>query len=103
MSHCLRWLGACLLAKRFCYEVDMASKLVAADERRSKRATESCQSAFKFGSDAISMMFTAARVAPINLARRRSIFALPICGLTSLSLVIWPSVWPFDHGWTSAA
>ena len=58
MSHCLRWLGARLLAKRFCYEVDMASKLVAADERRSKRATESCQSAFKFGSDAISMMFT---------------------------------------------
>jgi hypothetical protein len=27
-----------------------------------------CQSAFKFGSDAISMMFTAAQVAPINLA-----------------------------------
>jgi hypothetical protein len=27
-----------------------------------------CQSAFKFGSDAISMMFTVAQVAPINLA-----------------------------------
>ena len=27
-----------------------------------------CQSAFKFGSDAISMMSTAAQVAPINLA-----------------------------------
>jgi hypothetical protein len=29
---------------------------------------ECCQSAFKFGSDAISMMFTVAQVAPINLA-----------------------------------
>ena len=31
----------CILAERFCYEVDMAGKLVMADERRPKRATES--------------------------------------------------------------
>jgi hypothetical protein len=30
-----------VLAERFCYEVDIASKLVMADECRSKRATES--------------------------------------------------------------
>ena len=31
----------CILAERFCYEVDIAGKLVMADERRPKRATES--------------------------------------------------------------
>jgi hypothetical protein len=31
----------CVLAERFCYEVDIASKLIMADERRSERSTES--------------------------------------------------------------
>jgi len=30
----------CILAERFCYEVDIAGKLVMADERRPKRATK---------------------------------------------------------------
>ncbi len=64
-------------------------------------------SARNFGSDAISMRF-GVQVGPINLACRRSIFALPyIWRLTSLSLVMCPSVWPFDQGsvmaaWTAA-
>jgi hypothetical protein len=40
-----------------------------------------------------------AQVAPTRRAWSKSIFARPhICRLMNLSLVIRPSVWPFDHG-----
>jgi hypothetical protein len=42
--------------------------------------------------------------APMTRAWRRSSFPRPyIWRFTSLSLVIWPSVWPFDQGSPSAA
>jgi hypothetical protein len=50
---------------------------------------QGCEIASNCGSDAVSMIFASGYVAPINLAWRRSIFALPyICRFTSLSLVI---------------
>ena len=52
-----------------------------------------CQIASNRGSDAISMVSLHIHGAPINRACRRSILARPyIWRLTSLSLLIWPSV-----------
>lgn len=57
------------------------------------------------GSDSLSMQFDVGRHAwRTRRARRRSRGARPyICRLTSLSLVIWLSVCPFDHSSVSAA
>ena len=51
-----------------------------------------CESAWKFGSDALLVQL-GGQAAPISRASRRSSLARPyICRLTSLSLVTWPSV-----------
>lgn len=54
------------------------------------------------GSGALSMQLP--HPAPISRASSRSSLARPnICRFTSLRRVIYPSIWPFDHGLTSAA
>ena len=63
-----------------------------------------CESARKRGSDSLSVQPAGHHAAPRSRALRRSSFARPdIWRLTSLSLVVWPSVWPLDHGRRSAA
>jgi hypothetical protein len=53
------------------------------------------------GSDALSLTFD--HDGPTNRACSRSIFARPyICRFTIFSLLIWPSTWPLDHGWSMA-
>jgi hypothetical protein len=60
-----------------------------------------CESASKFGSDAL--LVTIDHAGPMTRAWRRSSFPRPyIWRLTSLSLQIWPSAWPLDQPEESA-
>ena len=75
---------------------------VTAVRRRDPPSSPDCKIAFNKGSDAISVH--RAQSAPRRQARSRSRCARPyICCLTSLSLVIWPPVWPLDQGSSIAA
>jgi hypothetical protein len=68
------------------------------------RDEDTCEFAWNKGSVANSMMIAMIYVTPISRACNRSSFARPyIWRLMSFSRVIWPSVWPFDQGCTSAA
>jgi hypothetical protein len=66
---------------------------------------DECVSAWKKGSASFSVQLVVAHHAGVRRrTRSRSSLARPyIWRFTSLSLVICPSVWPFDHGSTNAA
>ena len=64
-----------------------------------------CETALKWGSESLLVQsMSMVHAAPRRRARSRSSLARPyICLLIILSLVIWPSVWPFDQGSAIAA